>query len=234
MHTNVEAAIDSKVFMASLQPCLSEGKLQEAIALVRQHWTPRQLETLLSDKEKEVRKVAAFALAMCGDRQSIGPLSLLLHDSNGCVVEVVEHAMWSIWLRSGSCCAVKKVERGSRHLHHANYVCAIENFSQAILEDPNFAEAYNQRAIAYYLSERFKESIEDCRATLARMPQHFGAMAGMGHCFAHLGQWEEARKCYKLALAIHPRLEGIESSLRDLEVFLKDHGPSAPPSLPTA
>jgi len=224
MHTKLETAIDPHMFMASLQPCLSEGRLQEAISLVREQWSPRQLEALLTDKEKEVRKVAAFALAMVGDRQSIGPLSNLLHDNNTCVVEIVEHAMWSIWLRSGNCPAVKLVERGSRHLHHANYVCAIENFSRAILEDPNFAEAYNQRAIAYYLSERYKESIEDCRATLARMPQHFGAMAGMGHCHAHLGQWDEARRCYRLALAIHPTLEGIQGSLNDLETFLKTHG----------
>jgi len=52
------------------------------------------------------------------------------------------------------------------------------------------------------------------------MPQHFGAMSGMGHCHAHLCQWGEARHAYRLALAIHPRLEGIQVSLDQIEQLL--------------
>ena len=43
---------------------------------------------------------------------------------------------------------------------------AIEIFSQAIRVDPSFAEAYNQRAIAYYLSEDYQRSIADCRRAI--------------------------------------------------------------------
>jgi Tfp pilus assembly protein PilF len=48
-------------------------------------------------------------------------------------------------------------------------------------------------------------------------------MAGMGHCYAHQGQWRQARHCYRLALAIHPRLEGIQTSLDQIEQLLREN-----------
>ena len=66
------------------------------------------------------------------------------------------------------------------------------------------------------------------------MPQHFGAMAGMGHSHANMKHWAEARHCYRLALAIHPRLEGIQSAQRQIEEILAAGGcapQSAPPPL---
>jgi hypothetical protein len=44
----------------------------------------------------------------------------------------------------------------------------------------------------------------------------------MGHCYAHLHQWAEAKRCYRLALAMYPRLEGIEAALQQVEEILHD------------
>ena len=156
----------------------------------------------------------------------MGPLAVALHDADAMVTDMAEHALWSIWFRLGTPRAVNLVKCGNNHMHHGNYAAAVEKFSQAIQEDGNFAEAYNQRAIAFYLNEQFAESIADCKATMARMPQHFGAMSGMGHCHSHLGQWRQARHCYRLALAIHPRLEGVEGSLAQIGQLLEEN-PSA-------
>jgi tetratricopeptide (TPR) repeat protein len=213
--------INPQEFISTLQPSLSSGHLAEALESVRQRWTSPQVVALLSDKSADVRKVAALALALVGDRSAVGPLAVALHDRDAMVSQMAEHALWAVWFRCAKPRAVCLVKCGNTHMHHGNNECAIQKFSQAILEDPDFAEAYNQRAIAQYLSERFPESIEDCKAALARVPQHFGAMAGMGHCYAHLGMWPEARHCYRLALAIHPRLEGIEMSLSQVEQLLR-------------
>jgi len=59
-------------------------------------------------------------------------------------------------------------------------------------ESRRLNEEQLQRAIVHYLSERFDESVEDCHRTVSRMPAHFGAWAGMGHCYAHLGKHVEA------------------------------------------
>jgi tetratricopeptide (TPR) repeat protein len=209
-------------FMSALHPSLQEGRIAEALERLGKRWTCQQIVSLLPQGSADVKKVAALALSVLGDRTAVVPLAVALHDADAMVSQVAEHALWSIWFRLGSPAAVNLVKCGNLHMHHGNYPCAIEKFSRAIEEDPAFAEAYNQRAIAYYLSEKFAESIQDCRAALSRMPQHFGAMAGMGHCHAHLEQWAEAKHCYRLALAIHPRFEGIQASIARIEEVLRD------------
>jgi len=216
------SAIDPQEFISTLESSLSQGRVEEALLRVRARWTAGQIIALLQDKSADVRKVAALALSLVGDTGAIGPLAVALHDGDAMVAQVAEHALWSVWFRLGNPRAVCLVKCGNNHLHHGNYVCALEKFSQAIQEDPGFAEAYNQRAIAHYLSERFDESIADCQSALALVPQHFGAMSGMGHAHAHLGNWRGARHCYRLALAIHPRLEGIETSLEQIEQLLRE------------
>lgn len=218
----VATAVDTDEFVATLQSSLSQGNVEEALRHVHQRWTAPQIIGLLRDTSADVRKVAALALSLVGDKRAIGPLAVALHDSDTMVSQVAEHALWSVWFRSGKPRAVCLVKCGNLHLHHGNYVCALEKFSQALQEDESFAEAYNQRAITHYLSERFDESIADCKAALARVPQHFGAMAGMGHSYAHLEQWQQARQCYRLALAIHPRLEGVQTSLEQIEQLLRE------------
>ena len=216
-------AIDPQEFISLLESSLSQGRLEEALQCVRARWSANQIVDLLHDKSPDVRKVAALALSLVGDTSAIAPLALALHDPDAMVAQVAEHALWSVWFRLGAPRAISLVKCGNTHLHHGNYVCALEKFSQAIQEDGRFAEAYNQRAITHYLSDHFEESIADCQAALALVPQHFGAMSGMGHAHAHLGRWREARHCYRLALAIHPRLEGISTSLAQIEQLLCDN-----------
>ena len=214
------ATIDADEFISTMSQPLNCGKLEEALASVKQRWHCSQIVALLGHASNDVRKMAALALSLVGDKTAVKPLAIALHDSDAMVTQMAEHALWSLWLRLGSGRAVCLVKAGNIHLHHGNFVCAAEKFSQAIQTDPTFAEAYNQRAIAYYLTERYAESIADCRKALELMPQHFGAMAEMGHCHSHLEEWVEARKCYRMALAIHPRMEGIEGALAQVEKYL--------------
>jgi len=215
------ATIDAEEFVSTLQPSLNRGKIEETMACVRLRWTSPQILALLSHSSSDVRKMAALALSLIGDSGAVKPLAIALHDADPMVTQMAEHALWSLWLRMGASRAVCLVKAGNIHLHHGNFVCATEKFSHAIQTDPQFAEAYNQRAIAYYLTERFTESIEDSKRALALMPQHFGAMSGMGHCYSHIEKWHDARHCYRMALAIHPRLEGIDISLKQVEQFLQ-------------
>jgi len=221
-HTET-ATINAQEFFNTLQPSLSQGNLEQTLLSVGKRWTCPQIVALLANRSGDVRKVAALALSAVGDRSAIVPLAVALHDSDAMVSQMAEHALWAVWFRLGKPRAVSLVKCGNTHMHHGNYECAIEKFTCAIQEDGDFAEAFNQRAIAHYLSECFAESIADCRAALDRMPQHFGAMAGMGHCHSHLSQWHDAKRCYRLALAIHPRLEGIQMSLSQIDQLLRDN-----------
>ena len=132
------------------------------------------------------------------------------------VNQMAEHALWSIWFRCGTCEANHELCRGTRSVNHKEYEEAISRFTRAIEIDPTFAEAYNQRAIVKYLQERYDESLEDCVRAVERMPCHFGAWAGMGHCHAQQGRLSEALECYKKALSINPHLAGVRQMVREL------------------
>jgi tetratricopeptide (TPR) repeat protein len=139
-----------------------------------------------------------------------------LKDGDACANQMAEHALWSIWFRSGSQQANQLLKEGSARVERKEFSEAEALFTQAIDADPQFAEAYNQRAIVRYLTERYPESIEDYRRTVERMPSHFDAWAGLGHCYAHLGQIIEAIQAYKKALEINPRLECVAEMITEL------------------
>ena len=48
------------------------------------------------------------------------------------------------------------------------------------------------------------------------MPCHFGAWAGLGHCYAHEGQLVDAVEAYERALEINPHLDGIRQAVAEL------------------
>ena len=55
---------------------------------------------------------------------------------------------------------------------------AIEILNKVIELNPNFAEAWNQRATVYFNQEKYEESLADIAKTLELEPRHFGSLAG--------------------------------------------------------
>lgn len=229
--------VNTRALLTQLAPALAQGRLTEAELIIQSHWTIPQL-LILIDKQtaccSDARKVATAALGLVGDKTAIAPLAVALHDEDGMIVQMAEHALWNIWFRLGKPAANCQLKKGCCHLNHGNFDQAVEHFTAALKEDPTFAEAYHQRAIAHYLADHYSESIADCRTALELIPQHFGAMTGMGNAYAHLKDWSQARYCYRLALAIHPQLESVPMALHQIEEILaNDPPPHAPPPTPT-
>jgi Flp pilus assembly protein TadD len=79
---------------------------------------------------------------------------------------------------------------------------------------PDFAEGWNKRATVRYLARNFDGSVQDCRQTLARKPQHFGALSGQGLCHLALGQPREAARMFRRALEVHPHLASVRQNLQ--------------------
>jgi tetratricopeptide (TPR) repeat protein len=212
------AAIDPSHFVQLVEPLLARKDLPGLLDLLKTNWHPEQIRDLLRSKHCDAKKVALLALALVGPTCCTEELSHQLKDPDPVINDLAEHALWAIWLRSGKTPEANQlVCRGAEALGTRNFHRAIELFSQAIRVDPDFAEAYNQRAIAYYLSEDFEKSISDCRRAIKRMPCHFGAWAGMGHCHAHLDEIPCAIECYEKALAINPHLQCVEETVRELK-----------------
>ena len=212
---------EAQEFLNILEPFVRAGDLNRAAECIGRSWCGGKLCAFLTHGRPEVRRAAAMGLTLLGNTKAIDPLVAALHDTDSRVYELAEDALWAIWFRAGNARACCYLKCGAHHLKHGNLDTATEKFNLAIQADPGFAEAYNQRAIAGYLAERYTDSIDDCRRTLAIIPRHFGAMAGMGHCHAHLGNFSEARQCYCEALAINPHMEGIAASLEQIRALLE-------------
>lgn len=209
--------LDSDLFVRTIQPLLERRDLPALLTTLKSHWTCQQLETLVDHGTTDAKKVAALALGLVGTIQCCTGLSRLLRDPDPMVNKMAEHALWSIWFRGGSDEANHQLGRGAQALDRREFDHAIRHFDRALQIDPDFAEAFNQRALAYYFKEDYDASIRDCRETIARMPFHFGAWAGLGHCYAHQGRMQQALECYRRALEINPHLECIRESVEELD-----------------
>ena len=208
--------IEPKVFVATVQPVLKTQDWDRLAALVKKNWSTSQILSLLDCDHCDARKIAALAIGLVGENSCLHELAAKLHDKDRMVVEMAEHAMWQIWFRGGSPAANKHLARGAQALNEHNIEKAMSHFEQALEISPEFAEAYNQRAIAHYMAEKFDDSIVDCERAIKRMPLHFGAWSGMGHCYLALGKLPEALHAYERALHVNPHLECIGELVQEL------------------
>ncbi len=124
-----------------------------------------------------------------------------------------EAMLWSLWCRSAKPEAEKLLRAGVEAMQRRKLDEAEVFFTRVIELAPDFAEGWNKRATVRYMVKNFVGSIADCRETVARNPNHFGAFSGQGLCHMSLGQFEEAAVCFRKALEIHPHLKAVRSNL---------------------
>ncbi len=209
-------SVDPGLFVASVKPLLAANDLKGLLAHLKANWTPDQITDLLRSTHEDARKVAALALSLVGGGCCIPAIAERLRDPDVMTNQMAEHALWSIWFRCGSQAGNAELAKGTRLLNDRDFETAITHFNRAIELSPGFAEAYNQRAIAYYLMEDYERSKRDCEMATQLMPCHFGAWAGMGHCYAQMENLAEAVRCYERALEVNPHLLEIRQMVQDL------------------
>ena len=129
----------------------------------------------------------------------------------------IERQIVREWSRSGSAVADYLFQRGQEALRSGRTEEAIAHFSAVIDHAPDFAEAWNARATAYYQANRLGQSMADIEETLARNPRHFGALSGMGIILEQMELYDEARDAYAAAHEIHPHRPAIKDALVRLE-----------------
>lgn len=214
--------IDSDTFIAAVQPLLEQRDVAGMLHLLKSRWSCEQLESLVEYGSTDAKKVAALALGLVGPGCCTKSLSRLLRDPDPMVNRMAEHALWSVWFRSSTDPANHQLCRGAQAIDRGDYHHAISHFDRALAIDPDFAEAYNQRSLARYYLEDYPAAMADADAAIQRMPCHFGAWSGKGHCHAHLGQMRQALDAYRKALQVNPHLECIRESVEELEKRLGD------------
>ncbi|NHB75131.1 tetratricopeptide repeat protein [Rhodobacter calidifons] len=129
----------------------------------------------------------------------------------------IEREIWLEWSKSGSPALDLLLQRGRDAMTLGDYSAAIEHFTAIIDHDPTFAEAWNARATALYLSGAFGPSLGDIAQVLALNPRHFGALSGLGMILEGSGNPQKALAAYRAALAIHPHLQDALEAVKRLE-----------------
>jgi tetratricopeptide (TPR) repeat protein len=122
--------------------------------------------------------------------------------------------LWQLWHQSGRAVLDAILHDGIAAMERQQLEQADALFTRLIDAAPAFAEGWNKRATVRYLAKDYAGSIADCRQTLARNPNHFGALSGQGLCHLALGEHREAADLFRRALAVHPHLDGARSNLK--------------------
>ena len=98
---------------------------------------------------------------------------------------------------------------------------AHEIFSQIILADSNWAEAWNKRATVLYFLGRYEESQNDINKVLQLERRHFGALSGQGLVQNELRNFEKALKSYEEVQKIYPSMEAPKVMIPLLKKLVK-------------
>lgn len=129
----------------------------------------------------------------------------------------IERQIEREWGRSGSAVVDYLFQRGQDALRQGQAEAAIAHFSAVIDHAPDFPEAWNARATAWFMASQLGPAMADLEEALARNPQHFGALAGLGAILEQVDRPEAARAAFDAALALHPHLPGLRQAVERLD-----------------
>ena len=112
--------------------------------------------------------------------------------------------LWQIWFEQKGAFGLELLKRAQLLLEAEEITQAEEILTEAINTQPDFAEAWNRRAVLYYTQGQFDKSKDDCEQVVKLNPVHFGAWHGLGLCHAALGDYQAAIAAFRKALEIQP------------------------------
>lgn len=152
-----------------------------------------------------------------GDKSQLDSLFSQLQDPANPNWESALNQIQTAWSKSGSPAFDLLLARGRQAIDAGDLPAAIEHLTALTDQAPDFAEGWNARATAYYLSGLYGPSIVDIEHVLQLEPRHFGALSGLGLILQEIGRKDEAIKAFKASLAIQPHQDGISQALKELE-----------------
>jgi tetratricopeptide (TPR) repeat protein len=164
-----------------------------------------------------IRRAAVLALGVGGSYACNATVARRLRDKDPATRSMAVSALWAIWFRADTPENNAELEAIQSLIKDERHDEAIRRAGRLIERAPAFAEAYNQRAIAHFLSHRFVESAADCRRALDLNPYHFGALGGLGQCQLRLRQRTEAIRTFRRALELQPYSDGLRETVAELE-----------------
>ena len=201
---------------------LTTEKSAEFIYNVSRRYTLASLERLADGGTRITRRGAVLALGFLGDYQQNGVVGHKLQDEDRAVRLLADHGIRQLWLRVGNLHLESALRRLTRLNQKMQFASAIDVASDLLQIAPDLAEAWNQRAIAWYHLEDYQHAIHDCRRTLELNDWHFLAALGSANCQLELGDVYGALQDFRLALKINPDLDMVRSQVSQLQRIVEE------------
>ena len=129
----------------------------------------------------------------------------LLRSENASSADKITLQIWRIWTNdSSSDSSLYVMEQGINLMNQGRLIAAEKLFSNLILKEPNYIEAWNKRATIRFMMGQIDTSLEDVFVVLSKEPKHFGAVSGLGLILIKENDFEGALRAYKKVLQINP------------------------------
>jgi tetratricopeptide (TPR) repeat protein len=117
-----------------------------------------------------------------------------------------------LWLQSQSDTANLLMQRAAASVMARQYPLALSLLDRLVALEPDWAEAWNQRATTRFLNGDADGAMADIDRVIKLEPRHFGALSGMGMILQGAGLNKSALQIFNQVLAIYPR----EADIRKL------------------
>jgi tetratricopeptide (TPR) repeat protein len=114
--------------------------------------------------------------------------------------------LWRIWTDAPDARAQDLLDRGMASLRAADYAASIATLGELVAYCPDYAEGWNQRAFAAYLSGDHTLALSDLEQALAIDPLHVAALSGKALTLIRLGRDDEAQLVLREAVHLNPWL----------------------------
>ena len=185
-------------------------------------YSPGTLQRLVKHHLREVRRAAVLAIGFIGDYGSNHVLGCALLDDDRTVRLIAQNGIRSIWTRAGNEEHRRQLDIVMRLNAAQEYEEAVGRATKLIDEAPWFAEAWRQRAAAYFHLKHFAESIRDDHEALEINPYHFAAASNMGQAYLELENYTSALESFRRALRLNPDLDGVRAKVIRLARMVED------------
>ncbi len=202
-------SLTSRDFVQHTRSLVESRNVERLVEYLRAEWPPEHLAAMLDVDDEETVKLALVSLALVGECDQAPKVAQQLHDADDYTAGLAEHALWNIWFRAGSPTSVGMLREAVDCLAEKRVGEAKRLLTVLTLEEPEFAEAHHQHAIACLADGDHDRAIRSGRRALALNPDHFGVLTTLGHAYACTGRYARALQWYHAALRAHPRLKGI-------------------------
>jgi tetratricopeptide (TPR) repeat protein len=157
------------------------------------NYTPRMPADMISHLERT-----------CMNESSVNQLLEDLKKPDEAVRNRATQELWRIWFHQKGIYGLELIQRSQILLEAGEVAQAEAALTELINDQPDFAEAWNRRAVLYYTLGQYKKAIADCETVIKLNPVHFGALHGLGLCYAAIADYRAAIQAFRKALEIQP------------------------------